>query len=91
MFAYYTIIGMCIRRNVEEQILEINQSAYLKKVLLKFGMDQCKPIITPIEIRLNLDKTDEKLTSHPYRELVGNIMYAETSFKTRPLLCCKLF
>ena len=31
--------------------MEMSQSHYLKNVLEKFGMDQCKPRFTPCEIK----------------------------------------
>lgn len=39
-------------------------------------MDQCKLITTPTEVRLNLIRSEEKSTVHPYRELIGNLIYA---------------
>ena len=37
----------------------ISQSKYIKEMLKKFGMEECKPIITPMTIGCKLSKDDE--------------------------------
>uniref|UniRef100_A0A8D8BNM2 Copia protein n=2 Tax=Culex pipiens TaxID=7175 RepID=A0A8D8BNM2_CULPI len=52
-------------------------------MLLRFGMQDCKPASTPMECRLKLLKGAEKdRTDAPYRELIGCLTYA--SITTRP-------
>lgn len=76
-------LGMCIDRDVEGKVLKISQRRFLEDLLRRFGMDECKPVSTPLEVRLKLEKgTEEKRTTQPYRELVGCLTYA--SLTTRP-------
>lgn len=64
----------------------LSQTHYLKNVLKKFDMFDCKPAATPIEKGLNLMNGDENsLTNQPYRELIGCLTYATQT--TRPDLC----
>lgn len=79
-------LGIHIERNGVGTIC-VNQQHYLKKVVEKFGMKDCKAVATPIESRLQLEKEDSKGTCNhqPYRELIGCLTYA--SISTRPDLC----
>lgn len=57
--------------------MTIDQQAYVKSVLERFGMSDCKPSAIPMETRLKLEKEKDqkKRTDKPYRELVGCLMY----------------
>ena len=66
--------------------IEINQTHYLNKILLKFGMEQCKPRSTPCEVNptaFNSDESNEPQNN--YREIIGSLIYAMVC--TRPDLC----
>ncbi|PIK39827.1 hypothetical protein BSL78_23335 [Apostichopus japonicus] len=74
----------------EVDMIKINQSKYIEKMLLKYGMKDCKARSTPCE--MNVDKVFEnpedqiELTdARLYREIVGSLIYVMTS--TRPDLC----
>ena len=43
------LLGMSIKRDRESRTLTISQPNYLNKVLKKFGMENCKPVSTPLE------------------------------------------
>ncbi|XP_052561956.1 uncharacterized protein LOC120431009 [Culex pipiens pallens] len=76
-------LEMKIERDVEERKLRISQRQYFQDILLRFGMQDCKPASTPMECRLKLLKSAEKdRTDAPYRELIGCLTYA--SITTRP-------
>lgn len=76
-------LGMNIERNIDQRILRVSQRVFLEKLLHRFGMQDCKPITTPLENRLKLQKGQEcDRTNKPYRELVGCLTYA--SLTTRP-------
>lgn len=79
-------LGMRIERDIEARFLRISQKAYLESLLRRFGMEDCKPAVTPVECHLKLKKgTEADRTDKPYRELVGCLAYvAHTS---RPDLC----
>lgn len=81
-----TFLGMFIQQNIEDGTITLNQTQYLKKVLQKFGMSDCKSIATPIEVGLNLQKgNSSELPNIPYRELIGCLIYA--TITARPDLC----
>lgn len=81
-----TFLGMHIEHDRDNGIVQLSQAQYLKNVVRKFGMTECKPISTPIEKGLHL--SSEKLAESanvPYRELIGCLTYA--TLTTRPDLC----
>ena len=43
------LLGMSIKRDRESRTLMISQPNYVEKVLRKFGMENCKPVSTPLE------------------------------------------
>lgn len=69
-------LGLKIERNMEEGTLIINQSQYIRALLKRFSMQDCKPVSTPLEVNLKLTTNEsEPVTKHPYRELVGCLTY----------------
>ena len=44
------ILGMSVWRDRDNNILTIDQSGYLETVLKRFGMENCKPVGTPMEV-----------------------------------------
>jgi len=77
-------LGLEFSRNEGEII--IKQKGYIHKVLDRFGMLECKPISTPLELGLKLDRgevvANDESSELPYHELVGALMYL--SVATRP-------
>eukprot|EP00253_Pinus_taeda_P005792 PITA_05792 len=61
----------------------ISQSKYVAEVLQRFGMQYCKPVLTPMEQNLKLSKFEggEKVDSTTYRQLIGSLIYLTN---TRP-------
>ena len=43
------ILGMTVNRDRQRKILTIDQKCYLQNVLLRFGMENCKPMSTPVD------------------------------------------
>lgn len=82
-----TFLGINVNRNKNDNTISLNQSRYLKGVLNKFGMTECKGTATPLEVGLDLLKGDgdDIKVNVPYRELIGCITYA--TLTTRPDLC----
>lgn len=73
------LIGMCVEHDVDRRVMK----RFLKDLVRRFGMDECKSFSTPMEVRLKLEKdTEEKRTKHSYRELVSCLTYV--SLTTRP-------
>jgi len=70
-------LGMKIGYDMARSTLKINQSKYVKDLLKRFGMEDCKPSLVPLETNLKLTRNHnmEGTTQHPYRELVGCLTY----------------
>ena len=80
-----SVLGMSIKRNRNEGMLTIDQSAYLRSVLERFGMADCKPVSTPMEPGKHLEKTpdtEEGVEIRNFQALIGSLVYA--SIATRP-------
>lgn len=79
-------LGMRIERDIQNRVLRITQRTYLESLLRRFGMEECKPVATPMECRLKLKRGMEtERTTQPYRELIGCLAYVAQS--SRPDLC----
>jgi len=78
------ILGVKIERDRSKKMLALSQEHYIKKVLEKFHMQDCKPIDTPIakgeglSLRMCPKTPDEKaqMEKVPYSSAVGSLMYA---------------
>lgn len=68
------VLGMKIIRTHDGNIL-LNQSSYIKRILEKFNMFNCKPAATPMEVGLKLQKGDCQNCNFDYRSLIGYLMY----------------
>jgi len=62
----------------------ISPEGYAKSLLRKFGMDDCNPVSTLIDIAQKLNEPNKTLdeADYPFRELIGGLMYLSVS--TRP-------
>ena len=79
------LLGMSVKRDRQKQTLKIDQKLYIQQVLERFGMQDCKPVSTPIESGRKFQKTQEDETAvdtKRYQELIGSLVYASVS--TRP-------
>ena len=74
---------MQIEKSTEH--LKIHQQRYITEILERFGMGNCNPVNTPIEVSSTLKKEtdDETLCDQKlYQSIIGSLMYAATA--TRP-------
>src|SRR5258707_7530344 len=66
--------------------VSLDQSQYIRKVVEKFGMADCKPAPTPLPEKTVLRAaTDDEVCeacSYPYLQVIGSVMYAMLG--TRP-------
>lgn len=67
------ILGLEI--SYEKNQLKITQRRYIQKALKKYNMENCKPISTPIEPYLKLEKSENCDKNIPYQNLIGTLMY----------------
>ena len=78
-------LGMSIKRDRNAKVLMISQKTYLENVLKRFGMQDCKPVSTPMESTARYEKLadDEKpVNTREYQAIIGSLTYA--SIATRP-------
>jgi hypothetical protein len=59
----------------------ISQTKYIKEMLKKFEMEDCKPVSTPMVIGCKLIKEDEskETDQYLYRSMIDNLLYVTTS------------
>ena len=79
------ILGMSVHRDRKQKILTIDQKCYLENVLLKFNMEDCKAIATPIDPALNLvslSEEEDSIDVTMYQSAIGSLNYA--AICTRP-------
>ena len=71
-------LGMNISRNRASGELFIDQKDYIQQVLKRFGMEECHPVGTPMEVDTKPLIVEEKSpfnTNVPYQEAVGCLLY----------------
>ena len=79
------VLGMSIKRDRENKVLFINQEKYLESILSRFGMQDCKPMLTPLDPGVTLHKrlsNEESCDKHMYQQAIGCLTYVSTA--TRP-------
>ena len=69
----------------EEGVIKMNQTQYIRKVLSKFNIENCKPRSTPCEMSKVTEDDSDLANVRLYREIVGSLVYIMTA--TRPDLC----
>ncbi|KAH9655417.1 Integrase catalytic domain-containing protein [Citrus sinensis] len=78
------ILGMQIHRDRNNRKIWLSQKNYLKKILRRFNMQDCKSISTPLPVNFKLsssmcpsNETERKEMSRvPYASAVGSLMFA---------------
>ena len=69
----------------EKDFLVISETAYIEETLKKFGIQNSKPAVTPMDLGTKLKKVEEpseKDSIYPFRKLIGSLMYLVVA--TRP-------
>ena len=76
------LLGMSIKREGESRTLTISQPNYIEKVLRKFGMENCKPVSTPLEPGRKFQQSsssDEPFDIQTYQQAIGCLTYKSTA------------
>ena len=64
----------------------LKQKHYIEAILERYGMEECKPVSTPIESNCKLstpeNANESEMRKYPYKNLVGALMYLAVT--TRP-------
>ena len=75
-----TFLGMEIVRNRKNRTLKIKQTKYIENMAKRFGLTEAKPVYTPLDTKVNLQKYKNVSELHPdnelYRSIIGSAMYA---------------
>ena len=85
MGAIHYCLGIEFQQNVEDGSITMVQKKYAEEVLTRFGMQDCKPVSTPLNGNEKLKKSTSEGAEKPnvpYQSLVGSLMYLAVS--TRP-------
>lgn len=78
-------LGMKVIHNTEANKVWIGQPAYTQNILQKFGMENAKPVKTPVDTSTKLVKAtevEESVDQRLYQSAVGSLLYL--SVGTRP-------
>ncbi len=70
---------MEVKRDCAQHLLYINQIGYLKEILKRFRMENCKTIGVPLNPKTKLKKNvnkDVEMVKVPYQQTMGSLMYA---------------
>ena len=81
------VLGMLVKRNRHKRTMTINQENFLKGILKRYGMQDCKPVSTPLEARRKFQKLSEEETPvevKKYQQMIGSLTYIATA--NRPYL-----
>ena len=79
------ILGMEVKRDRKNKVMTICQRSYLETVLARFGMQDCKPVGTPLETGkrfVQIDDNEEPVDVKLYQAAIGSLNYA--AIATRP-------
>ena len=77
-------LGVQIERNRAARTLTMHQRSYIEDVLSRFGMEECKPLATPLDVKAilvkpsqeELEEFSQEMDGVPYKAAVGSLMYA---------------
>lgn len=91
-----SVLGMNIVRDLKCGTISIDQSHYITEILERFGMQDCHPVLSPMDINVKLSKDTcpntvvdrNYMENIPYQEAVGSLMYAAQV--SRPDICFAL-
>jgi hypothetical protein len=72
-------LGLQIRQS--NQGIFISQTKYIKEMLKRFGIEDCKLVITPMQTSCKLSKDDDSKSTdqRQYRSMIGSLLYVTTS------------
>jgi hypothetical protein len=77
-------VGLEISRDRHKKLIHVSQQSYVKNILARFGVEDCKPRNIPGDpfSHLEKDHLTPEIEDYSYREAVGSLMFA--SICTRP-------
>jgi hypothetical protein len=83
------LLGIHVQRNRKQRMITLSQSRYIQKILVRAGMENAKPVSTPMDPNVTLQenagdeiRNNEGLTQNDYATRIGELLYA--AHATRP-------
>jgi hypothetical protein len=76
------VLGMEIIRDRPKRSITLKQTSYIKQMLQRYGMEDCRPTVTPAEGKLQRMPEGTGKPDKTYMAMVGSMLYAATV--TRP-------
>jgi hypothetical protein len=75
----YFFMGLQIRQR--NQGFLISQTKYIREMLKRFRMEDCKPVITPMQTGCKLSKDDDSKSTYQrqYSSMIRILLYVTTS------------
>jgi hypothetical protein len=72
-------LGLHIRQSNQE--IFISQTKHIREMLKRFGIEDCKPVTTPMQTSCKLSKDDDlnSTNERQYMSLIGSLLYVTTS------------
>jgi hypothetical protein len=72
-------LGIQIRQS--NQGIFISQTKYIREMIKRFEMEDCKPFITPMQTscKLKNDNDSKSTNQRQYRSMIGSLLYVITS------------
>lgn len=74
-----TVIGWQITRNIAMRIMTIDQSAFIRDLIIKEGLEECNVNVIPIKTCSTIEMLDlndyDKTNLYKYQCLIGKLMY----------------
>lgn len=88
-----SVLGMNVTRDVKNGTIAIDQSNYIKEILARFGLADCNPVSSPMDVNVKLssqmcpknNEERQQMERIPYQEAVGSLMH--TIQVSRPDIC----
>jgi hypothetical protein len=76
---YPSFLGLQIRQS--NQGIFISQTKYIREMIKRFGMEDCKLVTTPMQTICKLRKDDDSKSTdqRQYRSMIGILLYVTTS------------
>ena len=73
------LLGLQISQ--QEKGIFICQAKYIKEMLKKFKMEDCKPVLTPMVTgcKLSIDDSSKDVDQKLYRSMIGSLLYVTAS------------
>jgi hypothetical protein len=75
--SFFMRLHICQRN----QGIFISQTKYIIEMIKRFGVEDCKPVITPMQTSCKLSKDDDSKSTdqRQYNSIIGSLLYVTTS------------